>query len=123
MIIDEGVFEPENDLEGWNERLKVYCDDPQAAARALVSAGLRLQRVTWSGRELSEEEAEVWDDHDDAQVCEYVSEPAVQEDGASVYMDTMSELSIAAAATFFSIISEELMAEGIESARLAEDDS
>ena len=37
-------------------------------------------------------------------------------------MDTMSELAVAAAATFYSILSEELTAEGIESARLAEHD-
>lgn len=122
MIIDEGVFEPETDEQGWSEQLKVFCDDPQAAARALESAAPRLQRVTWSGRELSEEQAEVWTDHDDGQMCEYVSEPDVHDDGASMYMDTMSELTIAAAATFYSIISEELVAEGIESARLAEHD-
>jgi hypothetical protein len=139
MIIDEGVFEVANEAEGWNEQVMVFCDDPQAAARALLRASPRLQRVLWDGREVDEEEwdaswqaleahsaagtlADADDPIDAEQMCEYVSEPDVHDDGASIYMDTNSELTRAAAETFFAIISEELLAEGIESARLAEHD-
>ena len=136
MIIDDGVFRVESELDGWNERLMVFCDDPQAAAQALVHASPRLQRVLWDGRELSEGE---WQSSgmqhaaaanrggtrlahpiDLTQACEYVSEPTVHPDGASIYMDTNSELGRAAAATFLAIIREELLAEGIDRARLAE---
>ena len=108
MIIDDGVFRVESELDGWNERLMVFCDDPQAAAQALVHASPRLQRVLWDGRELSEGE---WQSSglqhaaaanrggtrlahpiDLTQACEYVSEPTVHPDGASIYMDTNSEL-------------------------------
>jgi hypothetical protein len=136
MIIDDGVFRVESELDGWNERLMVFCDDPQAAAQALVHASPRLQRVLWDGRELSEGEwqasglqhaaaanrggTRLAHPIDLTQACEYVSEPTVHSDGASIYMDTNSELGRAAAATFLAIVREELLAEGIDSARLAE---
>lgn len=139
MIVDDGVFRVESELEGWSERLMVFCDDPHAAAQALVHAAPRLQRVLWDGRELSEGEWEASGAHLAAaggrggtrlaqpigltQACEYVSEPTVHADGASIYMDTSSELGRAAAAAFFSIIRAELLAEGVECARLAEQDS
>lgn len=138
MIVDDGVFRFANELDGWSERLMVFCDDPQAAARALVRATPRLQRVLWDGREMSEREWQASGLELVAaanagslrlarpsalsQACEYVSEPLVHDDGASMYMDTNSELGRAAAAAFFTIIREELLTEGIDSARLAEQD-
>jgi hypothetical protein len=139
MIVDDGVFRVERELDGWGERLMVFCDEPRAAAQALVHAAPRLQRVLWDGRELSEGEWEASGVHVAAsagrggtrlaqpigltQACDYVSEPTLHADGASIYMDTGSELGRAAAAAFFSIIREELLAEGVEYARLAEHDS
>ncbi len=138
MIVDDGVFRVESELDGWNERLMVFCDDPQAAAQALVRAAPRLQRVLWDGREVSEREWEasglelaaaassgsvrLTQPIDLTQACEYVSDPTLHADGASIYMDTNSELGKAAAAAFFAIIRDELLAEGVESARLAEHD-
>ena len=136
MIVDDGVFRVESELDGWNERLMVFCDDPQAAAQALVRAAPRLQRVLWDGREVSEREWQasglelaaaansgsrrLAHPSDLTQACEYVSDPLLHADGASIYMDTNSELGKAAAAAFFAIIRDELLAEGVESARLAE---
>jgi hypothetical protein len=138
MIIDDGVFRVESELDGWNERLMVFCDDPQGAAQALAHASPRLQRVLWDGRELNEGEwqasglqhasaanrggTRLAHPIDLTQACEYVSEPTLHPDGASIYMDTNSELGRRAAATFFAIIREELLAEGIDCARLAEHD-
>jgi hypothetical protein len=136
MIVDDGVFRVESELDGWNERLMVFCDDPQAAAQALVRAAPRLQRVLWDGREVSEQEWQasglelaaaansgslrLAHPSDLTQACEYVSDPLLHADGASIYMDTNSELGKAAAAAFFAIIRDELLAEGVDSARLAE---
>jgi hypothetical protein len=136
MIIDDGVFRVESEFDGWNERLMVFCDDPQAAAQALVRAAPRLQRVLWDGREVSEREWQasglelaaaadrgslrLAQPIDLTQACEYVSDPTLHADGASIYMDTNSQLGKAAAAAFFGIIRDELLAEGIDSARLAE---
>jgi hypothetical protein len=136
MIVDDGVFRVESELDGWNERLMVFCDDPQAAAQALVRAAPRLQRVLWDGREVSERDwrasglghvaaansgrLRLAQPIDLTQACEYVSDPTLHADGASIYMDTNSELGKAAAAAFFAIIRDELLAEGVESARLAE---
>jgi hypothetical protein len=136
MIIDDGVFRVASDLEGWNERLMVFCDDPPGAAQALVRASPRLQRVLWDGREMSEREWQssglelvavanagsrrLTQPSALSQACEYVSEPTVHPAGASIYMDTNSELGKAAAAAFFAIIRDELLAEGIDCARLAE---
>jgi hypothetical protein len=136
MIVDDGVFRVESELDGWNERLMVFCDDPQAAAQALVRAAPRLQRVLWDGREMSEHEWQasglghvaaansgrlrLAQPIDLTQACEYVSDPTLHADGASIHMDTNSELGKASAAAFFAIIRDELLAEGVESARLAE---
>jgi hypothetical protein len=135
MIIDDGVFHLDSDLSGWNEQLVVFCDDPQAAARALVRASPRLQRVLWDGREVSEHDWQasgleqvavrnagtmrLVEPIDLTQACEYVSEPTVQADAVIIYMDTNSELRKPAASRFFAIIREELLAEGVEAARLA----
>ena len=138
MIIDDGVFRVGNERGGWSERLMVFCDDPQGAAQALVHATPRLRRVLWDGREVSEREwhacgleliaaanagsLRLARPSALSQACEYVSEPQVHSDGASIYMDTNSELGKAPAAAFFTIIREELLAVGIDSARLAEQD-
>jgi hypothetical protein len=100
----------------------VHCADPPAAARALARAAPRLVLVLWSGLELRQEEAETWrpvEGEDDDQMCDWVSEPSVYPEGARVYMDTNSELTAAAGATFFEILRDELLAQGIESARIA----
>ncbi len=104
MIIDDGVFRVESELDGWNERLMVFCDDRRRQRRRSCTPRPRLQRVLWDGRELSEGE---WQSSglqhaaaanrggtrlahpiDLTQACEYVSEPTVHPDGASIYMDT-----------------------------------
>ena len=92
--------------------------------------------MLWDGREVSEREWQasglgqvaaanngrlrLAQPIDLTQACEYVSDPTLHADGASIYMDTNSELGKAAAAAFFAIIRDELLAEGVESARLAE---
>lgn len=130
MIIDEGVFQVEDDETDWTGYLIVRCEEPAAAMRALQHAAPRLQRVLWGGREVSDDEWSAleddsadWDEERNTmlleQVCEYVSEPELHDDGASVYLDTQSELDEACAATFFQIITDELTAEGVEAARIA----
>jgi hypothetical protein len=128
MITHDGVFTVESEA-GWDGAITVFCDDPPAAGRALTRASPRLQRVLWTGREVSEQDwagameaAEREGASELLDFCEYVSDPDVHEEGASIYMDTNSELSQAAATTFFTILSEELRTEGVEDANIGVDE-
>ncbi len=122
MITQDGVFTVDDDDAGWEGGVMVFCDDVAATARALARAAPRLQRVLWDGRELSEPEWLAAGQAPLEQVCEYVSEPTPHDEGVSIFMDTQSELSAAAAPAFFAILAEELRAEGIDTARIAAQD-
>jgi hypothetical protein len=117
MIVDEGVFDP-NEHGEWGQYVMIYCSDPVSAERAIRKANLRLMLVSTDGVEYTMEDIEENEDLDEELLASYVGKPEVSPQGASFYIDTKMGTTPGAAAAYFRIVSEELMAAGVDTARV-----
>jgi hypothetical protein len=122
MIVDEGVFEPD-ETGAWGERVKVYCADTAGAERAMQRAVPRFRCVADEGHEYTQAEFDnVYSGIHNELLVNFVSDIEVDEDGVRFWFDTKGETTTGAAATFLRIVREELVAENIDSARVGAPD-
>jgi hypothetical protein len=117
MIVDDGVFDPDEDGER-GQSVMIRCSDPAGAAQAITKATLRFMLVSDDGVEYSLEELDENPDLDGELLASYVSKPTISAEGATFHIDAKGGVTEAVAAAYFRIVREALLAEGIESARV-----